>query len=186
MLYVRRRVIKLLCVALFVIFIDFVSKDLTRNFIPLMNYSSPFYPYGGLPIFHHWHGIDFSINFVMNKGGAWGVLASQHSVLLIVRIIAIASMLIYVFFFHLFSARAIPMILIIGGALGNVIDCFIYGQVIDMFYFVFWGYSYPVFNVADSFIFLGVIAMIFQVFFSKLHIKVKQKILQNTESPPPS
>ncbi len=179
---VGSRVMKLLCVAFFVIFIDFVSKDLTRNFIPLMDDSALLYPYGGIPIFHNWHGIDFSINFVMNKGGAWGILANHHSALLTVRVIVIATMLIYVFFFHLFSERAIPMILIIAGALGNVIDCFLYGHVIDMLYFVLWGYSYPVFNVADSAIVLGVFGMIFQWFFSKRYRRSKGEKQQKMEN----
>ena len=179
----KGRVIKLICIVLFVIFIDFVSKDLTRNFIPLMNYSSPFFPFGGIPVFQDWHGIDFSINYVVNRGGAWGIFANQHSVLLVVRIIAISLMTIYVFFFHLFSIKAVPMIFIIGGAVGNVIDCFLYGQVIDMFYFVFWGYSYPVFNLADSFIFIGVFTMVFQVFFLQILEKIKVMLIQKSEHP---
>ena len=50
------------------------------------------------------------------------------------------------------------------GALCNILDYFFYGHVIDMLHFVFWGYDYPVFNVADSFICIGV----FWLFFASL------------------
>ena len=46
-------------------------------------------------------------------------------------------------------------VFILAGAIGNVLDSYIYGHVIDMFHFVFWGRSYGIFNFADAMIFLG-------------------------------
>jgi signal peptidase II len=42
-----------------------------------------------------------------------------------------------------------------------VLDYLLYGHVIDFFHFVFWGYSFPIFNCADSYITLGVLGLIF-------------------------
>jgi signal peptidase II len=54
--------------------------------------------------------------------------------------------------------------LIIGGALGNVIDRLIYGAVADFFHFYAFGHDWYVFNVADAAITLGVIALIVDAF----------------------
>jgi signal peptidase II len=50
--------------------------------------------------------------------------------------------------------------LIIAGGIGNILDYFIYGHVVDMFHFILWGYSFPVFNVADASIFMGIVSLL--------------------------
>jgi len=50
--------------------------------------------------------------------------------------------------------------LILGGALGNVIDRVMYGKVIDFLLFHLGSWSFPAFNVADSAITLGAILFI--------------------------
>jgi len=76
--------------------------------------------------------------------------------LLVLRIVMIAGLLAYLFFFNKNRGWELPLVLISVGALGNVMDTFIYGHVVDMFHFVLWGYDFPVFNVADTSITLGV------------------------------
>jgi len=56
---------------------------------------------------------------------------------------------------------AIGLGLVIGGALGNLVDRLVYGQVADFFHFHAWGYSFYVFNVADVCITFGVIALLY-------------------------
>jgi signal peptidase II len=51
--------------------------------------------------------------------------------------------------------------LIIGGALGNLVDRVVYGKVADFFHFHAFGYGWYVFNVADAAITLGVIALLY-------------------------
>ena len=53
--------------------------------------------------------------------------------------------------------------LIVGGALGNVIDRVIYGKVADFFHFYGFGYDWYIFNIADVAITLGAIAIIYDV-----------------------
>jgi len=54
--------------------------------------------------------------------------------------------------------------LVIGGALGNVIDRILYGAVADFFHFHAFGYDWYVFNVADAAITVGVVALLADAF----------------------
>jgi len=58
-------------------------------------------------------------------------------------------------------ALTVGLGLVIGGALGNLIDRLIYGQVADFFHFYGHGYDWYVFNVADAAITFGVIALLY-------------------------
>ncbi len=88
-------------------------------------------------------------------GAAWGVLADFPNALVVVRLLLIGALVVYFAGVNKRQEWNIPLTLIISGAIGNVIDYFHYGYVIDMFQFCFWGFEYPVFNVADSCIFIG-------------------------------
>ncbi len=56
---------------------------------------------------------------------------------------------------------AVGLGLVIGGALGNLIDRLIYGEVADFFHFYAFGYDWYVFNVADAAITFGVVALLY-------------------------
>lgn len=152
-------------------FLIFTSDALLKAYIheniPPINAASPIYPFGGIGVFRGWHGIDFSIVHVMNKGAAWGIFASLQDYLLYARVAIIGGLLSYLFFVRSTPFRKLSLALIATGALGNVVDYFVYGHVVDMFYFILWGYSYPVFNVADSVIFLGIAFLLGQSFSTK-------------------
>lgn len=114
------------------------------------------YPYGGIGIFDSFAGIEFSISHLTNKGAAWGTLSAYQGYLVGARICLITGLILYALKWNMHKSWRIPLGLIISGAIGNVIDYFIYGHVVDMFHFVFWGYDFPVFNVADSAVTVGV------------------------------
>jgi signal peptidase II len=55
---------------------------------------------------------------------------------------------------------AFPLALVLGGALGNVIDRVVLGHVVDFLYFHYRSFAWPAFNVADSAITVGAILLI--------------------------
>src|ERR1700722_17871753 len=129
----------LLAAALALLFIDFYTKAYAYSFLPLTS--------SGLreiPLFHDVWGVDFSITLALNRGAAWGVFAHFQNVIVVIRILVIVAMLSYLFFVPHDQRREIPLILIVTGAFGNVVDYFIYGQVVDFFRFNLWGYPFPI------------------------------------------
>jgi len=145
-------------IGLLVLVADFLTKQYVQNHLPLM-YGS-IYPYRGIAVFKDFFGIEFSLVHATNRGAAWGMFADFQFYLICLRIILIACLLIYLIFYNKHKGLTFPLVLITVGAFGNIVDYFLYGHVIDMFHFVFWGYSFPVFNVADSAICVGIFSLL--------------------------
>lgn len=156
-----------LLVAAFILLVDSLSKYLTHLYLPVMQRSSLWYPYGGIPVFKDFFGVQFSISHQINSGAAWGMLAAYQLPLLYFRLALIALLILYALFYNKRPELKIPLAMIIAGAMGNVLDYYLYGHVVDMLHFVLWGYDFPVFNVADSSIFLGIASMFFLESFEK-------------------
>jgi signal peptidase II len=163
------------CIGFLILLADIGSKFFTQHYLPLASYQAFWYPYGGIGVFKDFIGIEFSIIHTINRGAAWGILADWQDYLLYVRVALIVGLLLYVLFINKKSSWNLPFAFIIAGAIGNVIDYFLYGHVIDMFHFVFWGYDYPTFNLADSAIFMG-IAQLFYLSWRESPTSKKQKI----------
>jgi signal peptidase II len=104
----------------------------------------------------------FSLTYVRNTGAAFGIFAGSADIyrrpfLIAVSIIAIGVIVMMV---RRLSAEniglATALSFILGGAIGNLIDRVAHGEVID-FLDCYWGnYHWPAFNIADSFITVGV------------------------------
>jgi signal peptidase II len=62
---------------------------------------------------------------------------------------------------------AFPLALVLGGALGNVIDRVVLGHVVDFLYFHYRGFAWPAFNVADAAISVGAALLIWDSLRSK-------------------
>jgi signal peptidase II len=65
--------------------------------------------------------------------------------------------------------------MVVGGALGNVIDRFVHGKVVDFLLFYGETWSYPAFNVADSFICVGAALLVLDSFTHKKHGRPSEK-----------
>lgn len=104
----------------------------------------------------------------LNTGGAWGILSGSLPLLIAVTLLFLAGAVfaerhfrqthpLYVFSFAF----------IVGGALGNLLDRIFLGGVRDFIFFEFW-HTFPTFNLADSFLSIGMlILLIFTLFFYK-------------------
>lgn len=158
--------IKALVLGMTVIGLDAISKWWVNTFIPLMNWNL-LYPFGGIGVFKDFLGVQFAVVHETNKGAAWGAFSDYQEYLLWLRIALITGLLFYLVFFNRKEKTTIPMVLIISGAIGNVIDFFFYGHVVDMIYLKFGSYHYPVFNLADSAIFIGVVWLAALTLFGK-------------------
>ena len=157
----------LLLLALILFLSDFALKLYVNNSLPKVGVLHPVYPFGGIAVFKGFAGIDFSIVHATNKGAAWGLFAHFQSMLMALRFVVAGGITVYTLFWNNEKPRQIPLTLILAGAYANILDFFVYGHVVDMFNFKLWGYSYPVFNLADSYIFLGVVALLWQAFITK-------------------
>jgi signal peptidase II len=100
----------------------------------------------------------FNLVLVWNRGISFGIF-NQPAEYTPYVLIAVATVLVALVTRWLLRAErradAIGFGLIIGGAIGNVIDRFRYGAVADFLDFHAFGYHYPAFNVADSAIVIG-------------------------------
>ena len=112
----------------------------------------------------------FDLVFVFNKGAAFSFLAHEagwQRWFFTGLAFAISAWLGVLLRQHA-GEKLMPLAisLIIGGALGNVIDRFAYGAVVDFLSFHVAGYYWPAFNVADSGICVGVALMLWSQFFA--------------------
>lgn len=154
-----------IALAFLILAIDQTSKWLVHQNLPLMSSHAYVYPYGGIGLFQNFFGIEFSISHATNRGAAWGILANYQTALLAFRIILVAGIMAYFWLSKRHPIWRIPLALVLAGAFGNILDAFFYGHVVDMLHFVFWGYDYPTFNVADSAIFTGIASLMLASWF---------------------
>lgn len=106
----------------------------------------------------------FDLVLVFNPGAAFSFLADHSGWqrwFFIVLAFGICAWLLTLLRHHQDEVLLpIAFLLIIGGAVGNVIDRFVFGAVVDFLYFHVGRYGWPAFNLADSAITLGVVLML--------------------------
>lgn len=134
---------RVLGIALVVTLVDQLSKLAIQQHMAL---------YQSIPVIPGF----FHITYIINRGAAFGLLEDQQWLFL-----AMALILFGLYFVFRKKMPAVPQVylgtgLLLGGALGNALDRTISGQVTDFFDFRIW----PVFNVADMGIVLGVLLLL--------------------------
>ena len=104
----------------------------------------------------------FDIVFVLNPGAAFGFLATlseevRSPFFILITVVAVSLIVFYhTRFLHADRLASVALGLILGGAIGNLIDRLRYGMVVDFLDFHVSRYHWPAFNVADSAISIGV------------------------------
>lgn len=105
-----------------------------------------------------WEGV-FHITSLRNKGAAFGILQNQRLFFIIVTLIAVFGIIYYLQTEGKKNRRiSFALSLLLGGALGNFYDRLVRGEVVDSLDFRL--IDFPIFNLADVFIFTGVTLML--------------------------
>lgn len=118
-----------------------------------------------------------------NAGAAFGILQGQRLFFIIITIIVIIGLVYFLIKGKVKSPVSWALALILGGAIGNFIDRVSTGEVVDFFdvkiNLGFFYYDYPIFNVADSALVIGVAIILIDTLMDSLRERKLQKI--NTE-----
>lgn len=136
-------------IIIFIVILDQVTKFMVQ---------SKFLLHESMPIIKN----IFHFTYVQNVGAAFGILKHQKLFFIIITCAVIVGVFVFIRKqedVHKLVIYSLSMI--IGGAIGNLIDRVRFGYVVDFFDFMIW----PVFNIADSFIVVGVIILSYYLIF---------------------
>lgn len=153
--------IKLIIVAGLVVLADQISKALILEYMP-HHHSMPIIP-----------GF-FDITHVRNPGGAFGLMANMSPTVRKVVFLFLSSLAVgLILYFYSKTPRRYALLatgfaLIFGGAIGNLIDRFRFGNVVDFLDIYLGSFHWPAFNIADSAITVGIFIFLFHLLFKKM------------------
>lgn len=101
----------------------------------------------------------FYITRTSNIGAAFSILEGKRILFLLISIATIIILIKYIKSFKNKMFNALAFGLMIGGILGNFYDRLFFGYVRDFIKLDIFGYNYPIFNIADACIVIGVILL---------------------------
>ncbi|YAR63294.1 lipoprotein signal peptidase LspA [Bacillus cytotoxicus] len=98
-----------------------------------------------------------------NRGVAWGILENKMWFFYIITVVFVGFIVFYMKkYAKTDKLLGISLGLILGGAIGNFIDRVFRQEVVDFIHVYIFSYNYPVFNIADSALCIGVVLIIIQ------------------------
>ncbi|MFF2595275.1 signal peptidase II [Priestia megaterium] len=101
-----------------------------------------------------------------NRGAAWGILQGQMWFFYLITVVVVVGLIIYIQKLKKQDKWfGIALALMLGGAIGNFIDRVIRKEVVDFVNTYIFTYDFPIFNVADSALVVGVIIMFIMTLF---------------------
>ena len=156
----------LLLVFLGVFLLDQWTKDMVQERLGL---------YQSVPVINGF----FNLVHVRNTGGAFGMFGGERGGIGSYLFIAVSLAAVGVILFLFFKSKdnsglfCFSLSLILSGAIGNLVDRFRYGEVVDFLDFHLYTFHWPAFNIADSAISVGVAFMAFELLFRE-----KKRILR--------
>lgn len=156
-------------IALFVFLVDQGTKYLIATRLEL---------YEQIPVI----GDFFLITSSRNKGAAFGILQNQLWFFIVVTVFVVVGIVWYMQKVRAEGHKLLPtaLALVLGGALGNFIDRLIMGEVVDFLQFNFGTYTFPIFNIADSSIVIGVALIILDVLMEGKREKVAGSVQESS------
>ncbi|MGP0687943.1 signal peptidase II [Priestia aryabhattai] len=101
-----------------------------------------------------------------NRGAAWGILQGQMWFFYLITVVVVVGLIIYIQKLRKQDKWfGIALALMLGGAIGNFIDRVVRKEVVDFVNTYIFTYDFPIFNVADSALVVGVIIMFIMTLF---------------------
>lgn len=116
----------------------------------------------------------FKLTYVRNYGAGFSIMQNATTTFYIITPICLI-----IFGYMLYKAKPkdyltkIALLLMIGGTIGNFIDRIVTTYVVDFLDFIFFGWDFPIFNIADSFLTVGVILLIISIIKEERNAKSK-------------
>lgn len=103
----------------------------------------------------------FYLTYINNDGAAFSILVGKRIFLILIAVLVIVMLIRYIKKNNIQNKLELVSIsLIIGGSLGNLMDRVVRGYVIDFLDFKLFNYNFPIFNLADTFIVIGVFLLL--------------------------
>ncbi|MGG5253020.1 signal peptidase II [Neobacillus sp. SM06] len=109
-----------------------------------------------------------------NRGAAWGILQGQMWLFYVITLVVIVAIVYYI----QKAAKGkillgVSLALMLGGAIGNFIDRVVRKEVVDFIHTFIFSYDFPIFNVADSSLVIGVGLLMIQMLLDERETKEK-------------
>ncbi len=141
---------KILLISIIIFIIDLITKlivdfklELTKSIEVIKNF--------------------FYLTKVFNYGASWSFLSGHQIFLIIITIIMLIILFLYQRKFQENKKNILAFGLLYGGIFGNLINRLVYDYVIDFLDFKIFGYDFPVFNIADICIVLGIFLLMIAI-----------------------
>ena len=134
-------------VAVLVIAVDQLSKLMVRNSFELKQ---------SLPVVKGF----FHLTYTLNTGSGFSLVKDQNTALIWATVLILGVILYHYDKISVNKITLVSVALIVGGAIGNLVDRLTLGGVVDFFDFLIW----PVFNIADSATTIGALILIIYLF----------------------
>jgi len=179
---------RILWISLAVLILDQITKLIVKSTMSI---------HDSIPVL----GNFFRLTYIENPGMAFGIRVADNTFFTVFALVASVAILVYLFKMQSehFVAR-FALAIIFGGAVGNLSDRIIRGRVVDFFDFEFFdinippfqflfvnfpGYSldrWPVFNIADMAVSIGIVLLLIFVSFSNEQEELESKLPKETET----
>ena len=137
-------------IAVLVLIIDQVSKSLVEIFLNL---------HENFTVIKNF----FYITIAHNTGGAWSIFSNHSYLFIVASVIAILLLIKFMFGFKNNFRNNLAFGFLFGGIFSNLADRVFLGYVRDFLDFKLFGYDYPIFNIADVTIVVGVLLLVVAV-----------------------
>ena len=145
---------------------DQISKSLVKSMMTL---------YDVIPVIPGF----FQLNYITNKGMAFGINLPVGISFFSGISLIITCFLVWILWCERKNnlLMRISLALILGGAIGNLIDRILFGEVVDFFDFMIGNFHWYIFNIADSAVTVGIILMLFYSFLFKPKVQPTHSIV---------